>query len=77
MALLPQDTNSTFPVYTRETNYYSTSFEQSLVGMPLEADSSLTIAQKQKFTIREISPDWGYAAEATKVCFIRVRARLD
>ncbi|KAL6974820.1 Calmodulin-binding transcription activator 4, partial [Sarracenia purpurea var. burkii] len=29
--------------------------------------SSLTNTQKQKFTIREICPEWGYASEATKV----------
>lgn len=54
---------------TRETNsgYYTTLFDQGQIGMPLEADSSLTVAQKQKFTIREISPEWSYATESTKV----------
>lgn len=37
-------------------------------GIPLATDSSLTVARKQKFTIREISPEWGYSSEATKVC---------
>ncbi|XP_077229908.1 calmodulin-binding transcription activator 4-like isoform X2 [Tasmannia lanceolata] len=31
------------------------------------ADSSLTIAQIQRFSIREISPEWAYSDEATKV----------
>lgn len=66
-----------FPAYssvieTHETNvdYYMTFFDQGHTGMPLESDSSLTVAQKQKFSIREISPEWGYANEATKVCIM-------
>ncbi|GMY26560.1 calmodulin-binding transcription activator 4 isoform X1 [Fagus crenata] len=66
-----------FPAYssvieTHETNvdYYMTFFDQGHTGMPLESDSSLTVAQKQKFSIREISPEWGYASEATKVLII-------
>lgn len=66
-----------FPAYssvieTHETNvdYYMTFFDQGHTGMPLESDSSLTVAQKQKFSIREISPEWGYASEATKVIII-------
>ncbi|KAA8528958.1 hypothetical protein F0562_033554 [Nyssa sinensis] len=76
--LLPQEVeNFEFPAYspatnTHETNsgYYTTLFDQGLIGISLEADSSLTISQKQTFTIREISPEWGYASEATKVIII-------
>lgn len=55
----------------RETNsdYYAILFDQGQIG-PLESHMSLTVAQKQKFTIKEISPEWGYATEATKVYFI-------
>ncbi|XP_030496225.2 calmodulin-binding transcription activator 4 isoform X4 [Cannabis sativa] len=31
---------------------------------------SLTTEQKQKFTIHEISPEWGYATEATKIIIV-------
>lgn len=67
--------NLRFPTYhsvieTHETNsdYYTTLFDQGQIGMPLEEDSSLTVAEKQKFTILEISPEWGYENVATKVC---------
>lgn len=46
---------------------YTTIFDQDQIGTSLEDEMSLTIAQKQKFTIRHISPDWGYSSEATKV----------
>ncbi|KAI3733330.1 hypothetical protein L6452_12773 [Arctium lappa] len=66
-----------FPAYTAARNlsdsypdFYSTMFGQGQSGMPLESDSSLTIAQEQKFTIREIAPEWGYASEPTKVLVI-------
>ncbi|KAJ7945568.1 Calmodulin-binding transcription activator 4 [Quillaja saponaria] len=76
--LLPQEVGSVkFPVYsciteTQETNsdYYALLFNQGQIGIPLEADASLTVAQKQKFTIKEISPEWGYATETTKVIII-------
>ncbi|XP_059633517.1 calmodulin-binding transcription activator 4 [Cornus florida] len=60
------------PVFTHESNsnYYATLFGHGQIGMSLEADSSLTIAQTQKFAIREMSPDWGYASEVTKVFII-------
>lgn len=59
-------------VETQVTNsdYYSTLFDQNQFAAPLDVDSSLTVAQKQKFTIKEVSPEWGYATEATKVCAI-------
>ncbi|XP_027919739.1 calmodulin-binding transcription activator 4 isoform X2 [Vigna unguiculata] len=66
-----------FPAYssvveTRVTNsgYYETLFDQSQIIAPLDADSSLTIAQKQKFTIKTFSPEWGYATETTKVIIV-------
>nr|GEV15507.1 ankyrin repeat-containing protein [Tanacetum cinerariifolium] len=66
-----------FSAYTPARNlsesypdFYSNLFNQGQNGMPLESDSSLTIAEEQKFTIREISPDWGYVSETTKVLII-------
>ncbi|RDY09637.1 Calmodulin-binding transcription activator 4, partial [Mucuna pruriens] len=65
-----------FPAYTmvetREINsdYYETLFDQSQIGAPPDADSSLTVAQKQKFTIKAVSPEWGYATETTKVIIV-------
>ncbi|GJY77412.1 ankyrin repeat-containing protein, partial [Tanacetum coccineum] len=35
-------------------------------GTSLASESSLTIAQEQKFTIREISPEWVYVIEPSK-----------
>lgn len=76
--LLPHELEDfKFPAYTPTRNlsesypdFYSTMFDQGQNGMPLESDSSLTIAQEQKFTIREIAPEWGYASEPTKVLII-------
>ncbi|KAM3753783.1 hypothetical protein ACB098_03G118500 [Castanea mollissima] len=77
MSLAEEADRFRFPAYSSEieshetnSNYYMTFFDQGQTGIPLEADSSLTVAQKQKFTIREISPEWGYATEATKVFII-------
>ena len=51
-----------FPTYSSmvETqvinfDYYQTLFDQSQIGAPPDANSILTIAQKQKFTIKTIS----------------------
>ncbi|XVE74759.1 hypothetical protein DITRI_Ditri12bG0043700 [Diplodiscus trichospermus] len=52
------------------SDYYTMLFNQDEIGIPLAAYSSLTVAHKQKFTIREISPDWGYSSEATKVIIV-------
>ncbi|KAG6712470.1 hypothetical protein I3842_05G105400 [Carya illinoinensis] len=52
------------------SDYYTTLLRQDQTGMLLEANSSLTVAEKQKFTIQEISPEWGYETEATKVVII-------
>lgn len=50
-------------------DYYEAWFDQEshLGTTTLAADSGLTIAQKQQFSIREISPEWAYSTEATKV----------
>ncbi|KAF5449317.1 hypothetical protein F2P56_029779 [Juglans regia] len=52
------------------SDYYTTLLGQDQTGMLLEPNSSLTVAEKQKFTIREISPEWGYETEATTVVII-------
>ncbi|KAK9050897.1 hypothetical protein SSX86_027522 [Deinandra increscens subsp. villosa] len=69
--------DSSFPASTRPNNMfqsdadlYSTLFDQGQIGTPLASDSSLTIGQEQKFSIREISPEWGYAYGPTKVLII-------
>ncbi|XP_057509434.1 calmodulin-binding transcription activator 4-like isoform X1 [Actinidia eriantha] len=74
---LSQELDFEFPAYSPMTNtrhtdsdYFTTMFDEGQSGLHLEDDSSLTIAQQQKFTIREISPDWGYASEATKVVIV-------
>ncbi|GAB2220377.1 hypothetical protein Drorol1_Dr00008026 [Drosera rotundifolia] len=75
--VLPGDGTNITPVYvsgatTRQTSqdFRPMFFDSGQFGMNLEADSSLTIAKQQKFTIREISPDWGFAGEPTKVVII-------
>lgn len=72
--LLPQDTGGVqFSPYssieTQGTNsdYYETLFDQSQIQKPRDAYSSLTVGQKQKFTITAVSPEYCYANEATKV----------
>jgi len=50
------------------SSYYSTLFDQSQIGASHDAGSSLTVSQKQKFTIKAVSPEWGYSSETTKVC---------
>ncbi|KAI3817438.1 hypothetical protein L1987_11228 [Smallanthus sonchifolius] len=66
-----------FPAYIPARNLsesypdiYSTVFDDGQSGMPLESDSSFTIVREQKFIIREIAPEWGYASEPTKVLII-------
>ncbi|GKF88487.1 hypothetical protein Tco_0259364, partial [Tanacetum coccineum] len=65
--------DSTFPtyiptrnMYQNEADIYSTLFDQGQIGTSLASESSLTIAQEQKFTIREISPKWVYVIEPSK-----------
>ncbi|XP_024013760.1 calmodulin-binding transcription activator 4 isoform X1 [Eutrema salsugineum] len=40
------------------------------IGLPLNQEMRQTVAHKQKFTIHDISPEWGYANETTKVIII-------
>lgn len=56
-------------MYGSETNY-SEMFDQEHSQMQVGLDSSLTVSQEEKLTIREISPEWGYANESTKVFFM-------
>ncbi|KAK7387590.1 hypothetical protein VNO78_28501 [Psophocarpus tetragonolobus] len=71
--LFPQDGGVKFPPYveTSGTNsdYYETLFDQ-IQTQPLGVDSSLTVVQKQKFTIKAVSPEYCYATETTKVIII-------
>lgn len=59
---------STSQIHGTNSDYYAMLFDQGQIA-PLESDMSLTVAQKQKFRIQEISPEWGYATETTKVSF--------
>ncbi|KAG5227956.1 calmodulin-binding family protein [Salix suchowensis] len=76
--LLPEEAeNFELPAYSsvietheNNSNYYAMLYDQGHLGMAIEADSNLTVAQQQKFTIYEISPEWGYATEATKVIIV-------
>ncbi|PON54974.1 Serine/threonine protein kinase [Trema orientale] len=56
-------------IHGTDSDYYAMLFDQGQIG-PLESDMSLTLSQKQKFTIQEISPEWGYATEATKIIIV-------
>ncbi|CAI9761710.1 unnamed protein product [Fraxinus pennsylvanica] len=56
--------------FETDLDFYATFFDQGQIGIPPEDNSSLTISQKQKFTIREISPEWCYSSEAAKVVII-------
>ncbi|XP_009592004.1 calmodulin-binding transcription activator 4 isoform X1 [Nicotiana tabacum] len=56
--------------YGSYSDQYTTIFDQDQIGTSFEDDMSLTIAQKQKFTIHDISPDWGYSSEATKIVIV-------
>ncbi|XP_050205101.2 calmodulin-binding transcription activator 4 isoform X2 [Mercurialis annua] len=62
--------SSVTDTYDAHPDYFSMLYDQSGLLLPIEADLSLTVAELQKFTIREISPEWGYSAEATKVIVI-------
>lgn len=59
--------SSAMSTYADNPDNYTTLFDQSQIGISFEGDLSLTVSRKQKFTIREISPEWGYTSEATKV----------
>ncbi|KAI3452582.1 hypothetical protein Pfo_009246 [Paulownia fortunei] len=56
--------------YGTTPDCYSSLFDQDALGISLENNISLTIAQKQKFTIREISPEWCYTSEGAKIIII-------
>ncbi|XP_042010346.1 calmodulin-binding transcription activator 4-like isoform X1 [Salvia splendens] len=45
-------------------------FYQDGLEISLDNNINLTIAQKQRFTIREISPEWCYTSEGTKIIII-------
>lgn len=62
--------SSAMSSYVDNPDNYTTLFHQGQTGISFEDDLGLTISQKQKFTIREISPEWGLASEATKVVII-------
>ncbi|KAK1415859.1 hypothetical protein QVD17_31647 [Tagetes erecta] len=77
LLLLDEREDFKFPSYIPARNLSesypdidSTLFDEGQNGMPLESDSSFTIAPEQKFTIREIAPEWGYTSEPTKVLII-------
>lgn len=56
-------------MYTATTDMSTLLLDPSF-GMPLEVDSSLTVAKDQRFTIHEISPEWGFTDDSTKVIII-------
>ncbi|CAN7129551.1 unnamed protein product [Brassica rapa subsp. narinosa] len=78
--LLPQELDSSLqlppPCYSElrapENNgYYNTMLDdEGQTGPPLEQVMNPTVAYNQKFTIQDISPEWGYANETTKVIII-------
>lgn len=45
-------------------------FDQEQFSIPLKDDSSLTVAETQRFSIREICPEWAFSFESTKVIVI-------
>ncbi|KAJ1382076.1 IPT domain, partial [Sesbania bispinosa] len=66
----PQDPPYSLVETQRTNSDYATWFDQTQIQEPLGADSSLTVAQKQKFTIKAVSPEYCYAAETTKVIIV-------
>lgn len=78
--MLPQeDEEFKFSAHPHATNFYEANLyhftgmlKQDQIGVPLQATPSPTISKKQKFTLHEISPNWGYANETTKVCFLTI-----
>ncbi|WOL11434.1 calmodulin-binding transcription activator 4-like [Canna indica] len=58
------------PIIVEKSTYpadFSSIFDHNPFGSSLETDPSLTVAQKQHFSIREISPEWAFSYESTKV----------
>ncbi|KAL0806882.1 hypothetical protein Bca101_099374 [Brassica carinata] len=77
--LLPQELDSSLqlpPCYSElvapENNgdHSRLMVDEEQTGPPLEQVMSHTVAYNQKFTIQDISPEWGYANETTKVIII-------
>lgn len=58
--------------YGTTSDFYSSLFDQDRLGISLENNISLTVAQKQKFTIHEISPEWCYTSEGAKVYVTKI-----
>ncbi|KAL2903702.1 Calmodulin-binding transcription activator 4, partial [Bienertia sinuspersici] len=48
----------------------STMSRDPTFGLSFGTDSSLTVAKEQRFTIRDISPEWGFVNDCTKVIII-------
>ncbi|KAL7110050.1 hypothetical protein ACP275_05G001100 [Erythranthe tilingii] len=65
-----------FDAYSPLSNAYGTTadytslFDQDGLGISPENNISLTVAQKQKFTIREISPEWCYTSDGAKIIIV-------
>lgn len=62
--------------YSTENNIYSTDlsswFDHNQFNSSLGLDSSLTPVQNQRFSISEISPEWAYCSERTKVIMLLI-----
>lgn len=60
-----------YPSHTYSaTPELSTMLLDPIRGMTFGTDLSLTVAKEQKFTIREISPEWGFANDSSRVIII-------
>ncbi|XP_048616872.1 calmodulin-binding transcription activator 4-like isoform X2 [Brassica napus] len=70
--LLPQELASSFelPTCYSELGALANNANNSRMELPFEQVMNQTVAYKQKFTIQDISPEWGYANETTKVIII-------
>lgn len=74
---MPQEVeNFGFTAYSPVTNSsytypnsFSSVLDQGQIGINFEADC-LNISPSQKYTIREICPEWGYASDNTKVVIV-------
>ncbi|OIV98470.1 hypothetical protein TanjilG_16797 [Lupinus angustifolius] len=71
-----EDGGVKFPTYSlgetqgANSDYCPTYFGQIQIQEPLGADSSFTVSQKRKFTIKAVSPEWCYAMDTPKVIII-------
>uniref|UniRef100_A0A7N0TMP7 CG-1 domain-containing protein n=1 Tax=Kalanchoe fedtschenkoi TaxID=63787 RepID=A0A7N0TMP7_KALFE len=54
----------------RNLGYQGKYFETDQTLIQPQANSNLFIDQNQKFTIRDVSPEWGYSFETTKVIIV-------